>query len=131
MQKTTTFLMFEGRAEEAIKLYTSLFADSAILHIVRYEPGAPGPEGKVMHALFSLAGQLYMAIDSGIAHEFTFTPAMSIYVNCETEDEVDHLFSELSQEGQILMPLDSYPFSAKYAWINDRFGVSWQLSLAG
>jgi predicted 3-demethylubiquinone-9 3-methyltransferase (glyoxalase superfamily) len=131
LQKTTTFLMFDGRAEEAIKLYMTLFADSAVQHIVRYEPGMPGPEGKVMHALFSLAGQLYMAIDSGIEHEFTFTPAMSIYVNCETEEEIGRLFTELSKEGQILMPLDSYPFSARYAWVSDRFGVSWQLSLAG
>ncbi len=131
MQKTTTFLMFDGRAEEAMTLYTSLFEDSAILHITRYEAGMPGPEGKVMHAQFTLAGQMYMCIDSNIDHDFTFTPAMSIFVNCETAEEIGRLYNGLVKEGQVLMPLDSYPFSSQYAWIADRFGVSWQLSLAG
>ena len=128
MQKITTFLMFEGQAEEAITFYTSLFAQSKILNISRYGPGEAGAEGTVRHATFSLNGQEFMCIDSS-GHEFTFTPAVSLYVNCATEAEIDTLFERLSQGGQILMPLDRYPFSEKFAWIADRFGVSWQLSL--
>ncbi len=130
MQKITTFLMFNGQAEEAMNFYTSLFEDSEILSITRYGPGEAGTEGSVMHSTFSLCGQDFMCIDSNVKHDFTFTPAMSIYVSCETEAEIDRLFEQLSQAGQVLMPLDRYPFSQKYAWIADKFGVSWQLSLA-
>jgi predicted 3-demethylubiquinone-9 3-methyltransferase (glyoxalase superfamily) len=83
----------------------------------------------VMHATFSLYGQEFMCIDSNVKHEFTFTPAVSLFVSCGTEEEIDALFGELSRGGQVLMPLDRYPFSGKFAWISDRFGVSWQLSL--
>ena len=69
-----------------------------------------------------------MCIDSAVKHEFTFTPAMSLYVNCESDDEIEKLFKELSMGGNILMPLGAYPFSKKYVWLSDRFGVSWQLS---
>lgn len=129
MQKTTTFLMFSGQAEAALSLYTSLFPNSQIVSLQRYGPGEAGAEGSVMHAIFTLAGQEYMAIDSNIQHDFTFTPAISIYVTCETEAEIDRLFTELSAGGFVMMPLDRYPFSAKFAWLADRFGVSWQLSL--
>jgi predicted 3-demethylubiquinone-9 3-methyltransferase (glyoxalase superfamily) len=128
MQKVTTFLMFDGKAEEAMNLYTSLFQDSAILSISRYEAKEAGTEGTVRHATFSLNGQTFMAIDSSVQHAFSFTPAMSLYVTCESEEEIDRLFEELSKEGEIMMPSDSYPFSEKFAWINDRYGVSWQLS---
>lgn len=127
MQKTTAFLMFEGKAEEAINFYTSLFANSEIIHILRYEANQGGVEGKVLHAKFVLNGTEYMAIDSSIKHAFTFTPAFSIYVSCESIEEVDRLYASLSEAGQVLMPLDAYPFSEKYAWVTDRFGVSWQI----
>jgi predicted 3-demethylubiquinone-9 3-methyltransferase (glyoxalase superfamily) len=130
MQKITTFLMFGGQAEEAIRFYTSLFDNSHILSMNLYGADEPGAEGTVMHATFSLDGQLFMGIDSNIEHAFTFTPAISLHVSCETEAEIDRLFQALSQDGQVLMPLDSYPFSEKYGWLSDRFGVSWQLSLA-
>ena len=130
MQKLTTFLMFAGQAEEAMNFYLSLFEDSKVLSITRYGPGEAGAEGSVMHATFTLNGQEFMCIDSNIEHGFTFTPAMSIYVNCESEAEIDRLFDALSNAGQVLMPLDRYPFSEKFAWLADRFGVSWQLSLA-
>lgn len=130
MQKITTFLMFQGRAEEAMNFYTSLFEGSQILDITRYGPGEAGAEGSVVHATFLINGQEFMCIDSGIEHDFTFTPSMSLYVNCETEAEIDRLFEKLSQAGQVLMPLDHYPFSQKFAWVADRFGVSWQLNLA-
>ena len=130
MQKFTPFLMFEGQAEEAINLYTSLFENSKILSLTRYGPDEAGAEGTVMHALFSLNGQEFMCIDSSASHAFTFTPALSIYVHCESEVEIDNLFEKLSGGGQVLMPLDQYPFSDKYAWISDKFGVSWQLSFS-
>jgi predicted 3-demethylubiquinone-9 3-methyltransferase (glyoxalase superfamily) len=129
MQKITTFLMFIGQAEEAINFYTSLFENSEIVSITRYGPGEAVAEGSVMHAVFTLNGQAYMAIDSSDVHEFTFTPSMSLFVNCESESEIDRLFERLSEGGHVMMPLDSYPFSHKYAWLSDRYGVSWQLSL--
>ena len=130
MQKITTFLMFDGKAEEAMNFYTSLFENSKILSLTRYGPNEAGAEGTVMHAAFSLGGQEFMCIDSNVKHEFTFTPAISLYVNCETEEEIDGLFEKLSHGGQVLMPLDRYPFSEKFAWLSDKFGVSWQLNLS-
>ncbi len=127
--KVFTFLMFEGKAEEAMNFYVSLFPDAAVTGITRYGAGQGGAEGSVMHAQFTLAGQAFMCIDSPAKHDFTFTPAMSIYVQCETEAEVDALFARLAEGGQVLMPLDTYPFSPKFGWLADRFGVSWQLNL--
>ncbi len=131
MKKITTFMMFNGQAKDAMNFYISLFPDSLILSITRYGPNQASAEGSVMHAACTLNGQEFMCIDSSIEHDFTFTPAMSLYVNCETEAEIDGLFDALSQDGQILMPLDRYPFSDKFAWVADKYGVSWQLSLAG
>jgi predicted 3-demethylubiquinone-9 3-methyltransferase (glyoxalase superfamily) len=129
-QKITTFLMFEGQAEEAMTFYLSLFDDAEIAGITRYGPGEAGTEGTVQHAAFTLAGQQFMCIDSAISHQFGFTPAMSLYVQCDTEEEIDRLYAALSEDGQELMPLGGYGFSAKFGWLNDRFGVSWQLNLA-
>jgi len=128
--KITTFLMFEGDAEEAMNFYISLFHDSEITGITRYGPEGPGEEGTVQFATFMLNGQTFIAIDSYIEHAFTFTPSISLYVQCDTEEEVDELFHTLSEGGEVLMPLNQYPFSERYGWVNDRFGVSWQLSLA-
>jgi predicted 3-demethylubiquinone-9 3-methyltransferase (glyoxalase superfamily) len=129
MQKITTFLMFIGQAEAAMQLYMSLFKQSELLHITRYGPNEAGAEGTVQLATFTLNGQEFMCIDSNAQHEFTFTPSMSLYVRCDTEEEIDRVFATLSQDGQILMPLDRYPFSPKFGWLADRYGVSWQLSL--
>jgi predicted 3-demethylubiquinone-9 3-methyltransferase (glyoxalase superfamily) len=131
MQKIITFLMFEGQAEEAMNFYISLFKDSAILNITRYGPNESGAEGSVVHATFTLNGQEFMCIDSSVKHQFTFTPAISLYVTCESEAEIDRLYKELSDGGEVLMPLDAYPFSQKFGWVADRFGVTWQLTLAG
>jgi predicted 3-demethylubiquinone-9 3-methyltransferase (glyoxalase superfamily) len=134
MQNVTTSLMFvgeqHGKAEEAINLYTSLVKDSKILQITRYGAGEQGVEGTVKAATFTLKGQEFQAMDSHLGHAFTFTPAMSLVVQCETEEEIDQLFSNLSGGGGILMPLDNYGFSKKFAWVADKFGVSWQLNLA-
>lgn len=128
--KITPFLMYTGRAEEAINYYTSIFDRSEILSIQRYGPNEAGAEGSVFQARFSLEGQVFMCIDSSVKHAFTFTPAISLYVTCDTEAEIDRLFALLSQDGQVFMPLAAYPFSPKFGWVGDKFGVSWQLGLA-
>ncbi|MES5894148.1 MULTISPECIES: VOC family protein [Bacillus cereus group] len=130
-QKITTFLMFEGKAEEAMNFYTSLFDQSEIVNISRYDEKGPGKEGTVIHATFTLNGQEFMCIDSYVKHDFTFTPSMSLYVTCDTEEEIETVFNKLAQDGKVLMPLGSYPFSKKFGWLNDKYGVSWQLTLAG
>ena len=137
MQKFTTCLMFvgkqNGKAQEAIKLYTSLFKNSKILRLDIYGRNESGTEGTVKIALFSLGGQEFMALDSNGTHNFTFTPAVSIFVQCDSERELDELYAELSKGGEIKMPLADYGFSGfskKFGWIDDRFGVSWQLNLS-
>ena len=133
MQKNTTFFMFvgkqHGKADEAIHFYVSLFRNSKVVNIERYGAGEGGQEGTVKHAVFMLNGQEYMAMDGGLAHNFTFTPAISIFVICETEEEIDTLFKELSEGGSVFMDLNKYPFSEKFGWVEDKFGVSWQLNL--
>lgn len=124
-----TFLMFDGHAEDAMNLYVSLFKDSDIRMIDRYGPGEQGAEGSVKRADFTLCGHQLICIDSPIKHAFTFTPSVSIFVDCESQQELDHAFDQLSAGGEVLMPLDNYGFSAKFGWVNDRFGVSWQLNL--
>jgi predicted 3-demethylubiquinone-9 3-methyltransferase (glyoxalase superfamily) len=128
--RVTTFLMFDGKAEEAIGFYVSLLPNSAITAVARYGAGEAGAEGSVMHARFTLNGREFRCIDSPVKHDFTFTPAISLFVDCATASEVDALFAQLATGGRVLMPLDAYPFSRSFAWVNDRFGVSWQLNLA-
>lgn len=124
-----TQLMFEGRAEEVMSLYVSLFKGSEITHIERYGPGEMGREGSIKRAEFVLAGHRLACIDSPINHAFTFTPSMSLFVECRDEPELDTAFATLSEGGAVLMPPGNYGFSKKFTWINDRFGVSWQLNL--
>ena len=128
-QKITTFLMFDGKAEEAMHYYVSVFDQAEIVSIHRYGANEAGAEGTVVHATFSLAGQVFMCIDSYVKHDFTFTPSISLYVACATEEEIDRLFEQLSQDGKVFMPLAAYPFSDKFAWVADKYGVSWQLNL--
>jgi len=127
--KVTTFLMFEGVAEAAMTLYVSLFADSGIDQIDRYGPEGPGAEGSVKRASFRIGGREFQAIDSPMPPAFTFTPSISIFVDCETEAELESAFARLSEGGSVLMPPDNYGFSQRFAWVQDRFGVSWQLNL--
>jgi len=130
MEKIIPFLMFQdGKAEEAMNFYTSLIEDSSITNIVRYGANESGDEGTVMQATFTLKGQEVMCIDSNIKHQFTFTPSFSLFVTCSTEEELDNLYQKLNEGGQALMPLGDYGFSKKFGWLNDRFGVSWQLNL--
>jgi predicted 3-demethylubiquinone-9 3-methyltransferase (glyoxalase superfamily) len=125
----TTFLMFAGAAEEAMNFYISLFPGSRILSIERYGAGEPGREGTVKTAVFELNATRFMCIDSPVQHAFTFTPAISLFVDCDTEQQLENAFERLSAGGQILMPLDAYGFSRRFAWLQDRYGVSWQLNL--
>jgi len=126
----TPFLMFEGVAEEAMKFYVSLFKNSDINHVERYRANEPGPEGSIKRADFTVGGQRLICSDSYVKHDFSFTPSISIFVDCENEAEMDHAFAELSAGGQVFMPPDNYGFSTKFCWVSDRFGVSWQLNLA-
>ncbi len=123
------FLMFTGKAEEAMKFYVSLIPESQIIDIHRYGPGGPGPEGSVMTAVFLVAGQKVMCSDSFVKHAFTFTPSFSFFIDCASEAEIDRLSAALSEGGATLMPLGNYGFSRKFAWVNDRYGVSWQVNL--
>lgn len=129
MQKITSFLWFNNQAEEAMNFYTSLFKNSKIGDIRRYGEAGPGPEGSVMTATFQLAGQEFMALNGG--PQYTFTPAISFFVTCETEQEIDDLWAGLGEGGTALMELDKYPFSEKFGWVQDKFGLSWQLNLTG
>jgi len=124
------FLMFEGQAEAAMQLYVSVVPDSEILDIKRYPAGGPGPEGSVMLAAFSVAGQVVQCTDSPIKHAFTFTPSFSFFVECESRERFDDLWSALSDGGGVMMPPDNYGFSRHFGWLSDRFGVSWQLNVA-
>lgn len=129
MKEITPFLMYSGNAEEAMNYYLSVFDRSEIVSIQRYGPGEDGAEGSVMHATFILNGQKFMCIDSNMEHGFTFTPAFSFFATCESKEEVDRVFARLADGGQVLMPLETYPFSERFGWVQDRYGVSWQVSL--
>jgi predicted 3-demethylubiquinone-9 3-methyltransferase (glyoxalase superfamily) len=128
--KTTTFLMFDGRAGEALEFYTSLFSGADVLSVARYGPGEPGAPGSVKHARFTLAGQEFMCVDSAARHDFPFTPALSLYVECDDEEEIDRLYARLADGGGALMQLGNHGIGAKFGWVSDKFGVSWQLALA-
>jgi predicted 3-demethylubiquinone-9 3-methyltransferase (glyoxalase superfamily) len=125
----STFLMFAGQAEEAMNLYVSLFEHSEVVYVERYGAGEHGKEGSIKVANFKLCGHDLKCIDSPMKHAFTFTPSISLFVECKSEAELDEAFKQLSEGGGVLMPLNDYGFSQKFGWLNDRFGVSWQLNL--
>jgi predicted 3-demethylubiquinone-9 3-methyltransferase (glyoxalase superfamily) len=129
-QKITPFLTFQKNdAEQAMNFYVNLFDNSRILGVQRWGKEGPGKEGAIMHATFELNGLKFMCSDSPPVHNWDFTPAISNYVECESEEEIEKLYSKLSENGQIAMPLDNYGFSRRFGWVIDRFGVSWQLNL--
>src|SRR5712664_3295921 len=115
MQKITPFLWFDGKAEEAMNFYVSVFKNSKVVRVSRYGDAGPGPKGTVMSATFQLDGQEFFALNGG--PQFTFTPAISFFVNCETQQEVDELWDKLSAGGR----------KDRCGWLQDRFGVSWQV----
>ncbi|MBS4218494.1 VOC family protein [Bacillus sp. FJAT-49711] len=124
MQKAVPYLMFQGNGEEAINFYISIFEDAEITSLNREVS-----EGSNMQATFKIKDQEFMCLDSTIKHGFTFTPSFSIFITCDTESELDELYEKLLDGGAALMPLGDYGFSKKFAWVNDKFGVSWQLNL--
>ena len=115
MQKITPFLWFDGRAEEAMHFYVSIFKNSKAGSITRYGDAGPGPKGTVMVATFQLDGQEFIALNGG--PQFTFSPAISFVVNCETQEEVDAFWEKLSEGGEKL----------QCGWLRDKYGVSWQI----
>jgi predicted 3-demethylubiquinone-9 3-methyltransferase (glyoxalase superfamily) len=131
-QKITPNLWFDDNAEEAVKFYISLFPHSKIKTTTHYSKESAAvsgrPEGSVMTISFQINGQDFMALNGGPV--FSFTPAISLFVHCPTEHEVNTLFEKLSANGEIMMPLDKYPFSERYAFFKDKFGVSWQVMLS-
>ncbi|MGW1496188.1 VOC family protein [Streptomyces sp. NPDC002402] len=140
-QKLTTFWAFEKDAEEAVTFYTSVFADSEVLHTIRARADEPGwTEGTLQHAIFSLGGQQFMCINippagaRGHDHApwdtYRFSGATATYVQCSSDSEFDRLFAALSEKGEVVMPVGSYGFSAKFALVEDRFGMSWRLNLS-
>jgi predicted 3-demethylubiquinone-9 3-methyltransferase (glyoxalase superfamily) len=134
MRDLVPFLMFcgeqHGKAEEAINWYCTIFERSRIVAIDRYGPGESDPEGTVRVATFEVGGHRMMAIDSAAPHAFAFTPAISLWVECSSRDEIERVAKVLSADGAMLMPLDDYGFSEQYCWVRDRYGVTWQLNLA-
>ncbi len=116
------FLMFEGCAAEAAQTYAKVFEGGSVTERL---------EGDASIWVVKVGGLTLRAFDSPIGHDFGFTPAISLFATCDTEDEVRQAFAELSEGGDILMPLDRYPFSACYGWLSDRFGVSWQIGVSG
>ncbi len=115
MQKITTFLWYNDKAEEAARFYTSIFKNSKIGAISRYGEAGPGPKGTVMTITFQIEGQEFMALNGG--PHFTFTPAISLLVNCESQAEVDDLWEKLSAGGQ----------KSQCGWLTDKYGLSWQI----
>ena len=129
-QQIKTFLTFQGNnAEEAMNFYVELFDNSEILEIQRYGKDGPAKEGTIKMATFKLSGKEFICSDSYVKHEWTFTPAVSMFVECKTENELEKLFKKLSEDGKVFMELDNYGFSRKFSWVEDKFGVSWQLNL--
>jgi predicted 3-demethylubiquinone-9 3-methyltransferase (glyoxalase superfamily) len=123
------FLMFEGKAGEAIDLYETLFPDLRVIDLVRFGPEGPGKEGTISQANVEIARQRLRFFDSPVNHPFTFTPALSLFVDCDDEAQQDRLWAGLIEGGRALMPIDDYGFSRRFGWVEDRFGVSWQLNL--
>jgi predicted 3-demethylubiquinone-9 3-methyltransferase (glyoxalase superfamily) len=129
-KQITTFLTFqENNAEEAMNFYITLFDNSKITELHRHASGGPAKEGTIAVACFELNGKQFICSDSFVKHQWTFSPAISMYVECTTENELETLFSNLSENGKVYMPLDHYGFSQKFGWVGDRFGVTWQLNL--
>src|SRR5262245_22419705 len=129
--RAATHLMFQdGTAEDAMKFYVSLFKGATIRRVERWGRGEKGAEGgKVKRADFTLGGHELICIDSPVKHPFTFTPSISIFVDCTDRAELESAFKQLSDGGKVFMPLDNYGFSTRFGWLQDRFGVSWQLHL--
>lgn len=131
MTNATPFLMFQdGKGQQALDFYAEHVPGSRIEAVERFGPDGPGPEGTILRAHAVVAGQPVMVHDSFITHGFDFTPSWSFFLDCDDAETFDRLFATLSEGGGVLMPPGNYGWSSNFAWISDRFGVSWQLNLA-
>ncbi|HEX2944154.1 MAG TPA: VOC family protein [Rhodopila sp.] len=131
MTTARPFLMFQdGNAQSALDLYLATFPESRIVRVERHGPTDPGPLDTIKLAVFTLCGREFMCSDSPIRHGFSFTPSSSTFVDFDSADELERVFAVLSEGGRVLMPLGNYGFSERFGWVDDRFGVSWQLNLA-
>jgi predicted 3-demethylubiquinone-9 3-methyltransferase (glyoxalase superfamily) len=131
MTEATPFLMFQhAKARDAIDFYVATVPGSSVESMQLFGAEGPGPEGTVLRAYVTIAGQKVMVHDSFITHGFDFTPSFSFFIDVEDEDEFDRLFGALSEGGAVLMPPNNYGWSTKFGWCSDRFGVSWQVNLA-
>lgn len=129
MTDLVPFLMFQKNdAAAAMSFYTTLFPGDTVLSDQRYGPEGPGAEGTVVVAEFTVAGQRIRCSDSPVSHAFDFTPSVSLFVTCESRDELERAYGTLVDGGTALMPLDDYGFGP-FGWVNDRYGVSWQLNV--
>jgi len=129
-KQITTFLTFqENNAEEAMNFYIGLFENSEIIATQRHGKDGPAKEGSILLARFILNGKEVLCSDSYIKHEWTFSPAVSMFVECDTVSELETLFAKLSENGQVMMPIDNYGFSQRFGFVEDKFGISWQLNL--
>ena len=115
MQKIVPFLWFDGNAEEAMNFYVSVFKNSRVVSVTRYGDAGPGPKGTVTSCTFQLEGQDFYALNGG--PQFKFTPAISLFVNCETQQEIDALWKTLSAGGR----------EDQCGWLQDKYGLSWQI----
>lgn len=127
MKSMTPFLMFEGRAEEAIQFYQSVFKDVKVVFINYFESGEM--VGKVMQSLITINGNPVILNDANVSETSKFTPSMSFFIECDSMDELITIYEKIKSKGSILMPLEDYGFSKQFAWVTDPFGVSWQLNL--
>jgi predicted 3-demethylubiquinone-9 3-methyltransferase (glyoxalase superfamily) len=123
------FLMFEGRAEEALNFYVEAIPDSRIDELRRYGPEGPGKPGSIMVGRATLGGLSVMVSDSPVHHAFTFTPSLSLFLETRSDQEFDAIVAALAEGGGFLMAPGDYGFSRRFAWLADRFGVSWQINL--
>ncbi|MFN0184067.1 MAG: VOC family protein [Aquabacterium sp.] len=131
MATARPFLMFQGgTAQAALDLYFATFPDSGKVRVEDWAPGEPGAAGTIKMAVFTICGREFMCSDSPVKHAFSFTPSTSTFVDFDSIAEMERVFGVLSEAGKVLMPLDNYGFSQRFGWVNDRFGVSWQLNLA-
>ena len=129
-QELRTFLTFQGgTATDALDHYRDVFHDFELIEIEHYGPGDGGPVGTVKVAKFRLAHGEFSCADSPVDHGWGFTPAVSLFIECDDVDELGRLFDRLSDGGQVFMPLDDYGFSTRFGWVGDRHGVTWQLNL--
>jgi predicted 3-demethylubiquinone-9 3-methyltransferase (glyoxalase superfamily) len=131
MTSATPFLMFQhAKGREAIDFYAATIPGSSVDSMQLFGPEGPGPEGTILRAYLTIAGQKVMVHDSFITHGFDFTPSFSFFLDVADEAEFDRLFAALSEGGAVLMPPANYGWSPKFGWCSDRFGVSWQVNLA-